>query len=68
MKKNYILNDKTVNLHFWPYCLMKCEYCFAPMAQSLTPEQWSIVITKLHPYFSRINFVGGEPTDGPLSF
>ncbi len=65
MKQNYILNDKTVNLHFWQACRMKCKYCFAPKAKSLTPKQWAIVIAKLHPYFSRINFVGGEPTDAP---
>ncbi len=65
MKQNYISNDRTVNLHFWQACHMKCKYCFAPKAKSLNLEQWYIVIAKLYPYFSRINFVGGEPTDAP---
>ena len=55
----------TVNFHFAPLCNMKCKYCFVEKTTSFSLEEYSQVIEKLAEFFSRINFVGGEPTVSP---
>ena len=52
----------TVNFHFTSKCNMHCKYCFSPSMKQLCFDEELTVIKKLRPYFSRINFVGGEPT------
>ena len=51
-----------VNFHFLTECNMHCKYCFVPSMKQLSLDDDFLVIEKLSPYFSRINFVGGEPT------
>lgn len=55
----------TVNFHFASFCNMKCKYCFVEKAGSYSLEEYFQVIEKLAKFFSRINFVGGEPTTSP---
>lgn len=62
IKKNPI----SVNLHFWPYCNMKCKYCFANFSHIRVPlskNDWFRIILLLVEFgIKKINFVGGEPT------
>jgi len=62
IKKNPI----SVNLHFWPYCNMKCKYCFANFSHIIVPlskNDWFRIIQLLVEFgIKKINFVGGEPT------
>ena len=59
-------NLLSVNLHFWPYCNMKCKYCFAnfkDLRNLFSKEEWIEIIQQLyHINIKKINFVGGEPT------
>lgn len=55
----------TVNFHFAPQCNMNCKYCFVEKTNSFSLEEYFQVIDKLATFFSRINFVGGEPTTSP---
>lgn len=57
--------NRTVNFHFLTACNMHCKYCFVPPMQPLSLKERLIILEKLRPYFSRINFVGGEPTISP---
>lgn len=41
---------------------MSCRYCFVEKAGVLSTNDYVKVIEKLAKYFTRINFVGGEPT------
>lgn len=52
----------TVNFHFVPFCNMKCRYCFVEKTATLSIEDYILVLEKLVKYFTRVNFVGGEPT------
>lgn len=52
----------TVNFHFTNKCNMNCKYCFVPSIKQLSLDEDLTLIENLKPYFSRINFVGGEPT------
>ena len=54
--------SRTVNWHFTSTCNMSCRYCFVPRCKEITLLESYTVLEKLKPYFSRINFVGGEPT------
>ena len=54
--------SRTVNWHFTSTCNMSCRYCFVPRCKEITLLESYTVLEKLRPYFSRINFVGGEPT------
>lgn len=54
--------SRTVNWHFTNKCNMSCRYCFVPCNKELSLEESLIVLSKLRNFFSRINFVGGEPT------
>jgi radical S-adenosyl methionine domain-containing protein 2 len=55
--------DLTVNWHFFNGCNMSCRYCFvSKLSDSLNFSEQLIILGKLSLYFSRINFVGGEPT------
>ena len=60
----------SVNLHFWPYCNMKCKYCFANFShikKSLLKEDWLEIIQQLTDFgIKKVNFVGGEPTLCPF--
>lgn len=55
----------TVNFHFTPHCNMNCRYCFVERTNVLSIDDYMRVIEKLVKYFTRINFVGGEPTASP---
>ena len=59
-------NLYSINLHFWPYCNMKCQYCFANFShieKPLSKEDWFEIIRQLTDNGMRkVNFVGGEPT------
>ena len=54
--------SRTVNWHFTNKCNMSCQYCFVPCNKELSLKESFIVLSKLRDFFSRINFVGGEPT------
>lgn len=60
----------SVNFHFWPYCNLKCKYCFARfknIKDPLTKEDNFKIINKLAKSgVKKINFVGGEPTLCPF--
>ena len=55
----------TVNFHFASFCNMKYKYCFVEKTDTYSLEEYFQVIEKLAKFFSRINFVGGEPTISP---
>lgn len=61
-----ISNSLTVNWHSTPYCNFKCRYCFVSSVNSLKLQDYLITLKKLKTYFSRINFVRGEPTISPF--
>lgn len=54
--------SRTVNWHFTSRCNMSCRYCFVPHCDEVSLLDSFIILERLRPYFSRINFVGGEPT------
>jgi len=58
----------SVNFHLTERCNMVCGYCFNHRHNTVraTPEQQRKIITQLCDYgFSKISFVGGEPTLEP---
>ena len=57
--------SRTVNWHFTTTCNMACRYCFVPRCKEISLSDSFAILEKLKPYFSRINFVGGEPTCSP---
>lgn len=54
--------SRTVNWHFTSRCNMSCRYCFVPHCDEVSLFDSFIILERQRPYFSRINFVGGEPT------
>ena len=56
----------TANLHFISKCNMFCKYCFVPVSKQCSFQEWKVMLPKLQDKFSRINFVGGEPTESPF--
>ena len=61
-----IKKPKSVNIHFWPTCNMKCRYCYANFHKKenkLQNNDWKYLIKLLKEYgFNKVNFAGGEPT------
>lgn len=55
----------TVNFHFATSCNMKCRYCFVEKTDIFSIPDYYQVLEKLAAYFTRVNFVGGEPTTSP---
>ena len=56
----------TVNWHFINRCNMSCKYCFVPkQSEELSLSQSLSILSKLRNKFTKINFVGGEPTLSP---
>lgn len=53
---------KTLNWHFTQACNFSCRYCFIAKAPSLDLDSYFFALNKVAPQFSRVNFVGGEPT------
>lgn len=56
----------TVNFHFGTACNMHCRYCFVEQTGNCLNSAYLKVAEKLAGFFSRVNFVGGEPTVSPL--
>lgn len=56
----------TLNWHFTTRCNFCCKYCFIAPAKNLTLKDYETTLEKIAPYFSRVNFVGGEPTESPF--
>jgi radical S-adenosyl methionine domain-containing protein 2 len=60
--------ELSVNFHLTERCNMACGYCFNHRHHTVraTPEQQQKIVTQLCHYgFSKISFVGGEPTLEP---
>ena len=55
----------TVNWHFTQRCNMQCTYCFVSKCQEVQKKAYDIILEKLKDQFTRVNFVGGEPTTSP---
>ena len=53
---------KTLNWHFTTACNFCCRYCFIENAKTLDFQSYERALDKIAPHFTRINFVGGEPT------
>ena len=56
---------KTLNWHFTTACNFCCRYCFIENAKTLDFQSYVRALEKIAPHFTRINFVGGEPTVSP---
>lgn len=65
MNNKNILTNLTLNWHIEQKCNMHCKYCFTPKFSNLSENENNLILSKLSPYFSRINLVGGEPTLNP---
>lgn len=61
---SYDLSRLTLNWHFTQNCNMRCRYCFVPLSQILSNTDQLNILAKIcrSGIFTRINFVGGEPT------
>lgn len=69
MKKDLCKNnDLTLNWHFTNTCNMDCRYCFIPHSKAVSTDEYYYILKKVceSGIFSRINFVGGEPTVSSL--
>ncbi len=58
---NNQFSNLTLNWHFTDACNMKCRFCFASKSCKSHCLSYKSVLDKCS-IFSRINFVGGEPT------
>ena len=56
-------NRPKLNWHFTTACNFKCRYCFIDAARNVKLPEYLAALERLVPYFSEINFVGGEPTN-----
>lgn len=56
-------NRPKLNWHFTTACNFRCRYCFIDVARNMKLSEYLTAIDRLVPYFSEINFVGGEPTN-----
>lgn len=56
-------NRPKLNWHFTTACNFKCRYCFIDAARNVKLPEYRAALERLVPYFSEINFVGGEPTN-----
>ncbi|MFI3256797.1 MAG: viperin family antiviral radical SAM protein [Spirochaetales bacterium] len=52
----------TLNWHFINACNMQCKFCFANKGSSSFNHNYDSFLEKCATIFTRINFVGGEPT------
>ncbi len=55
----------SVNWHFWPWCNMKCRFCFATFndVKKVLPKKMALCVPKMlrDAGTEKITFVGGEP-------
>ena len=55
----------SVNWHFWPWCNMKCKFCFATFndVKKVLPKDLALQVPKMlkDSGTEKITFVGGEP-------
>ena len=63
MEQKLKLERPKLNWHFLTICNFSCCYCFVDKALRLKREDYLFALERLAPYFSEINFVGGEPTN-----
>lgn len=67
MTKQKQLTNKpiSVNWHFWPWCNMKCRFCFATFndVKRVLPKELALNVPKMlkKAGVDKITFVGGEP-------
>ncbi len=66
MTMNQSNTNLALNWHFTDYCNMKCRYCFAPIGKKSQSIDFRYILDKISTVFSRVNFVGGEPTTSNL--
>ena len=62
MEQKLMKERPKLNWHFLTICNFSCRYCFVDKALRLKREDYLFALERLAPYFSEINFVGGEPT------
>lgn len=62
MEQKLKLERPKLNWHFLTKCNFSCRYCFVDKTLRLKREAYLFALERLAPYFSEINFVGGEPT------
>ena len=64
-KQNNNSKPISVNWHFWPWCNMKCRFCFATFndVKKIIPKDLALTVPKMlrESGTEKITFVGGEP-------
>jgi len=64
-KQNNNSKPISVNWHFWPWCNMKCRFCFATFndVKEVIPKDLALTVPKMlrEAGTEKITFVGGEP-------
>jgi len=64
-EQNRTTKPLSVNWHFWPWCNMKCKFCFATFndVKTVLPKETALLVLKMlrGAGTEKITFVGGEP-------